>query len=85
MSVCVCARVCARSCVCVRACGQVVCDDLNAASQTKHVDRAETLIGTARAAYLRHGFGGSWTQPKGLQRHYVVVREAARAVPIIEG
>ena len=26
--------------------------------------REETIIGTARAAYLRPTFGGSWTQPR---------------------
>ena len=46
-------------------------------------DREETIIGATRAAYLRRGFGGSWTQPTRLRRHYVGLIEAAPASPIV--
>ena len=41
-------------------------------------DREETIIGATRAAYLRRGFGGSWTQPTRLRRHYVALIEPAQ-------
>ena len=40
--------------------------------------RAETIIEAARAAYLRRGFGGSWTQPSGQLGYEGRVRKAAR-------
>ena len=46
-----------------------------------YVYRAETIIGTAGAAYLRPDFGGSWTQPRSRLRHYVVVSGASTSQP----
>ena len=41
-------------------------------------DREETIIGATRAAYLRRGFGDSWTQPTRLSGQYVALIEPAQ-------
>ena len=45
--------------------------------------REETIIGATRAAYLRRGFGGSWTPPTRLRSRICRLIEAAPASPIV--